>query len=70
MLLWFVRAIFVLLVVAWLTRSDLILGKVSIKGWAGLFKYPKFINDGTIAILFSTILFIIPAVETVILRGE
>lgn len=59
-----VLLVFVLLVVAWLTRSDLQLGKVSIKGWASLFKYPKFINDGTIAILFSSILFIIPAKKT------
>lgn len=45
----------------WLFRSDIVLGTVVIPGWSGLFPFPKFIDDSTVAIAISSILFIIPA---------
>jgi sodium-dependent dicarboxylate transporter 2/3/5 len=51
---------FILLAVLWITRSDLALGSVTIKGWASLFNHPAFINDGTVAIAMALPLFLIP----------
>jgi sodium-dependent dicarboxylate transporter 2/3/5 len=51
---------FMLLAVLWITRSDLALGSLTIKGWASLFNHPAFINDGTVAIAIALPLFLIP----------
>ncbi len=56
-----VLAIFTLLAIAWLTREGIDFGSAAIPGWAGLFNTPTYINDGTVAIFFAIILFIIPA---------
>ncbi len=45
----------------WLFRSDIVFGDFVIPGWSGLFSFPKFIDDSTVAIAISSILFIIPA---------
>lgn len=45
----------------WLFRSDIVFGDFVIRGWSGLFSFPKFIDDSTVAIAISSILFIIPA---------
>lgn len=45
----------------WLFRSDIVFGDLIIHGWSGLFAFPKFIDDSTVAILIASILFIIPA---------
>ncbi|MEN8224225.1 MAG: SLC13 family permease [Bacteroidota bacterium] len=58
-----VLIIFILLAVTWLTRSGLALGSFRIPGWANLFGNPAFINDGTVAVVYAIILFIIPAKE-------
>ena len=53
--------LFVTLAILWVFRSDLNLGFSTIRGWSGVFKNPKFINDGTVAIFIATLLFIIPS---------
>lgn len=45
----------------WLFRSDIVIGDFIIRGWSGLFAFPKFIDDSTVAIAISSILFLIPA---------
>jgi sodium-dependent dicarboxylate transporter 2/3/5 len=52
---------FILMAVLWITRSDLELGSLTLPGWASLFGHPKYINDGTVAILVAMPLFMIPA---------
>jgi sodium-dependent dicarboxylate transporter 2/3/5 len=56
-----VFVVFVLLALFWLFRSDIIMGSIRIPGWSSLFIHPEYINDGTVAILASVILFIIPS---------
>jgi len=56
-----VGIIFVSLAILWLTRAGLNIGSVDIPGWSSLFSSPEYINDGTVAIALSIILFIIPA---------
>ncbi len=56
-----VLIIFTLLAITWLTRSGLDFGSISIPGWADLFGNPSYINDGTVAIFYAIILFIIPS---------
>jgi sodium-dependent dicarboxylate transporter 2/3/5 len=57
----FVFVVFVLLAVLWLSRSGIVIGNFRLPGWSDLLKYPKYINDGTVAIAMSVILFIIPS---------
>ncbi|MBU0763411.1 MAG: SLC13 family permease [Bacteroidetes bacterium] len=52
---------FLLLALLWLSRADIRIGNFIIPGWSGLFSNPEYINDGTVAILLSLLLFIIPA---------
>lgn len=52
---------FVLLALLWLSRSGIAIGDFKILGWSSLFENPNFINDGTVAIAMSIILFIIPS---------
>ncbi len=56
-----VLIIFSLLAILWITRADLIFGDFVLKGWSNIFHYPKYINDGTVAITMAIILFIIPS---------
>jgi sodium-dependent dicarboxylate transporter 2/3/5 len=44
----------------WVFRNKLNLGFVSIPGWSQLIPYPKLIDDGTVALVMATILFLIP----------
>lgn len=53
--------LFLLLALLWITRSGISFSRVTIPGWASLFKVPDFINDGTVAIFISIVLFIIPS---------
>lgn len=53
--------IFVLMAVFLLFRSDIIIGNFNIPGWSNIFPDPSFINDGTVAIFFAVILFVIPS---------
>lgn len=52
---------FVALALLWFTRADLTIGSFTIPGWSGLFRHPKFFNDGTVAIFIAIILFVIPS---------
>jgi len=45
----------------WLFRSDIVIGSLAIPGWSNIFKHPEYINDGTVAILASIILFLVPS---------
>jgi len=56
-----VLIIFTLLALTWLTRAGLDFGSISIPGWSDLFGHPKYINDGTVAIFYSILLFMIPS---------
>jgi len=52
---------FISLALLWIFRSGIKFDNFSIPEWSSLFANPKFINDGTVAILVSVILFIIPS---------
>jgi len=56
-----VLIIFSSMAILWVTHSGFSFGKFSVPGWRSLFPNPEYINDGTIAILLSSFLFIIPA---------
>ena len=51
---------FILLALAWLTRSPLHIGQVTLPGWSQLFTHPEYFNDGTVAMLFALPLYIFP----------
>ncbi len=55
-----VATLFAILAVLWLTRSDIKIGSIFIHGWSSFLSYPKFIDDGTVAIAISFLLFVIP----------
>lgn len=56
-----VLAVFVALALAWLFRAPIELPGLTIPGWSSIFPAPKFINDGTVAIAFALLLFVIPS---------
>ena len=53
--------LFVILALLWIFRSGFDIQSVVIPGWAQLFNTPEYINDGTVAIFISVLLFIIPS---------
>jgi sodium-dependent dicarboxylate transporter 2/3/5 len=55
--------LFLILALLWVFRSNLNLGYFVIVGWSSLFENPEFINDGTVAIFISVLLFIVPSTE-------
>ncbi len=52
---------FIALALLWFFRADIKLGSWQIPGWSNLFAQPAYINDGTVAILIATLLFLIPS---------
>jgi sodium-dependent dicarboxylate transporter 2/3/5 len=56
-----VFVLFGLLIFLWIFRSEIVIQSLVIPGWEKLFAHPGYINDGTVAILFSLFLFIIPS---------
>jgi sodium-dependent dicarboxylate transporter 2/3/5 len=56
-----VFVLFLTLALLWITRTGISFNGFSIPGWARLFKTPDYINDGTVAMFMSIILFIVPA---------
>jgi sodium-dependent dicarboxylate transporter 2/3/5 len=56
-----VFVLFVVMALLWIFRSGFDFGPVKIPGWSQLFNNPAYINDGTVAIFISIILFIIPS---------
>lgn len=59
--------LFILMALLWVFRAGFHIGSVNIPGWSQFFAHPAYINDGTVAILISVFLFIIPSKTT---RGE
>lgn len=53
--------VFISLALLWLTRNNIVLGSFVIPGWSNLFGNPKYINDGTVAIALSILLYLIPS---------
>ena len=51
---------FILMAIAWLTRSPLELDYFTIPGWSQLFSHPEYFNDGTVAMFFALPLYMIP----------
>jgi solute carrier family 13 (sodium-dependent dicarboxylate transporter), member 2/3/5 len=56
-----VLVLFGVLVFLWIFRSEIVIQSLVIPGWEKLFAHPGYINDGTVAILFALLLFIIPS---------
>jgi solute carrier family 13 (sodium-dependent dicarboxylate transporter), member 2/3/5 len=56
-----VSIVFVLAALLWVFRKTLNIGFISIPGWSQLLPYPALIDDGTIALGLSILLFILPA---------
>jgi sodium-dependent dicarboxylate transporter 2/3/5 len=56
-----VGGIFILTAILWFTRADLDFGSWMINGWANLFPFPNQIQDSTVAIGMSLLLFLIPS---------
>ncbi len=56
-----ILTLFILLAVLWLSRSDLVFGNFVIPGWSRLFSNPEYVNDGTVAIMVSLAMFLIPS---------
>ena len=56
-----VLILFIILAFLWIFRSGFTIQSFVIPGWSNLFKLPGYINDGTIAIFISLILFMIPS---------
>ncbi len=52
---------FVILALLWIFRSDIKINNFILPGWSNLFSQPKFLNDGTVAIAVSLLLFMIPS---------
>jgi sodium-dependent dicarboxylate transporter 2/3/5 len=59
--------IFITTAVLWMTRSALDIGDFHFVGWASLLPFPKYLNDGTVAVMMSFILFLIPSKQN---RGK
>ncbi len=52
--------VFVLTVLAWITRGDIRLGSVTLYGWASVMSLGEYIHDSTIAIAAAIALFVLP----------
>jgi sodium-dependent dicarboxylate transporter 2/3/5 len=53
--------LFVTLALLWITRAGITINDTVIPGWAHLFRVPGYINDGTVAMFISVVLFIVPS---------
>ena len=56
-----ILADFILLAILWVTRSDIGVGRFVLPGWSNIFSHPEYINDGTVAVAMSVLLFMIPS---------
>lgn len=59
--------IFIACALLWFTRADVDFGNFKYKGWANLFKTPKFIDDSLVAVCAALLLFLIPSKKN---KGE
>lgn len=53
--------IFTLVALLWFTRKDLLIGSYKMTGWGSIIPNGKLFSDATVAILFATLLFVIPS---------
>ncbi len=53
--------LFLALALLWITRTGISFNGFTIPGWSRIFKVPSYINDGTVAIFISIILFVFPS---------
>ena len=56
-----VLLVFAMAALLWVFRVDLTLGPITVPGWSGLLPWPRFVDDGTVAIAMASLLFFIPA---------
>ncbi|MBT7609193.1 MAG: SLC13/DASS family transporter [Bacteriovoracaceae bacterium] len=56
-----VAFIFITMALLWIFRKNLNLGLIEIPGWSNLLAFPKNVDDGTVAILMASLLFILPS---------
>jgi sodium-dependent dicarboxylate transporter 2/3/5 len=56
-----VMLLFSLMALLWLFRMDIRVGAFTLPGWSGLMPIPEFVDDGTVAIFVSLLLFVIPS---------
>lgn len=56
-----VAIVFSLTALLWIFRADLNFGFMVIPGWQNILSFPEYINDGTVAIGMSLLLFFIPS---------
>lgn len=59
-----VGLIFICTAFLWFSRSDLKIGSFEFKGWSNLFTHKEYVQDSTVAILMSLLLFFIPSKNT------
>jgi len=57
----YVALVFAGVAISWIFRNSINLGFAEIPGWSSLFPQSGFINDGTVAIAFAVLLFILPS---------
>ncbi len=55
-----VLAVFAGAALLWVFRIDLTLGGFTLPGWSSLLPWPRFVDDGTVAITMASLLFFIP----------
>ena len=56
-----VLLVFVLMALSWIFRRDVNIGEFNLPGWSGLIFPGKKIDDGTVAIFYALLLFMIPS---------
>lgn len=56
-----VLILFIVLAFLWITRTGIEFNSFAIPGWSHLFHTPAYINDGTVAIFISILLFLFPS---------
>jgi len=56
-----VLVIFASMAILWISHHGIKIGSFHVQGWSSLFPNPSYINDGTIAIFLSSLLFMIPS---------
>jgi solute carrier family 13 (sodium-dependent dicarboxylate transporter), member 2/3/5 len=52
---------FITLALLWIFRSNISINNFVLPGWSNLFAKPQYLNDGTVAIAISLLLFMIPS---------
>lgn len=56
-----VMVLFTMMALLWFFRSNIDFGIIYIPGWVNLFDNPQYFQDGTVAVLIATLLFLIPS---------